>query len=485
MADTVETDGASLKATHNGIANGERRDACGPPADGGSRAWVVMLASFFCNGILFGVINSYGVLYKELHDSLMARNVTNAAGQAALVGSFSMGTVFLVSPVSGVLTDLVGIRKTTFLGGAIASTGMFLSSFFTENIIVLCITYGVMYGLGGALAYTPSLAVLGHYFQKYLGKVNGFVAAGSSVFSVIMPWFMTAIIEKFGLEWTLRILAAMSSMIMVIAFLFKPTRRAEFKKEDFERRKRISYRDVFNVSLTKNFKYLIWVGVIAVSLFGYFVPYVLMLKFVEKNFDKMYDTKLPIMCIAITSGVGRLIFGTIADLPYINRMYIQQISFFSIGVMTMLLPFTAGHYSWLIVISLAMGIFDGCFISLLGPIAFDLCGREGATQAIGFLLGVCAIPLTLGPYVAGVILDRTGSYTVPFIVAGVSPVIGSVGLFLVKCVEGKATSQVNGRPPAVTEPLNEKGRLLKGCRISEGSGLSDAKSTRLYDYSSL
>lgn len=41
-----------------------------PPADGGTRAWLVMIGSFFCNGILFGVINSYGVLYNHFYQSL-------------------------------------------------------------------------------------------------------------------------------------------------------------------------------------------------------------------------------------------------------------------------------------------------------------------------------------------------------------------------------------------------------------------------------
>ena len=43
-----------------------------------------------------------------------------------------------------------------------------------------------------------------------------------------------------------------------------------------------------------------------------------------------------------------------------------------------------------------LGIFDGCFITMLGPIAFDLCGGDGAGQAIGFLLALCSIPLTIG-----------------------------------------------------------------------------------------
>ena len=40
-----------------------------------------------------------------------------------------------------------------------------------------------MFGLGAALAYTPTLAILGHYFKRYLGLVSGVVTAGSSVFT--------------------------------------------------------------------------------------------------------------------------------------------------------------------------------------------------------------------------------------------------------------------------------------------------------------
>jgi MFS family permease len=66
----------------------------------------------------------------------------------------------------------------------------------------------------------------------------------------------------------------------------------------------------------------------------------------------------------------------------------------------MLLTVT-NSFEVLIIISLFMGLFDGCFISLLGPIAFEICGQKGATQAIGFLLGLCSVPLTVGPPIAG------------------------------------------------------------------------------------
>lgn len=59
--------------------------------------------------------------------------------------------------------------------------------------------------------------------------------------------------------------------------------------------------------------------------FRYFVPYVHIGKFVAMTF-KDADNKLPVMCIGITSGIGRLIFGYIADLPKVNRIFLQQVS---------------------------------------------------------------------------------------------------------------------------------------------------------------
>lgn len=416
------------------------------PVDGGTRAWMIMVGSFFCNGILFGVINSYGVLYQEMFHILKEDNMLNAPGNAALPGSLAMGMTFFISPVSGILTDYIGIRRTTFFGGLIAAGGMFLSSFCTHNLIAFCFTYGIMYGLGGALAYTPSLAVLGHYFKKYIGIVNGVVTAGSSIFTITMPYVLDKLLSNLGLEWTLRTLALLMSLIMGIAILFKPVKKtASITK--------VSVKDIFNMSVIRNKKYIIWTTVIGLCLFGYFVPYVYMINFVTTSFPKNVDKNLPVSCIAIMSGVSRLVFGYIIDRFKVNKILLQQLSFLTLGILTILLPFSHHTFPMLLIICLGMGITDGCFITLLGPIAFELCGRDGGTQAIGFLLGVCSIPLTLGPYIAGVILDHQQSYTLPFILAGLNPAIGSFGMLAIMLVNNKYTNK-NIEETTQQEPLN-------------------------------
>lgn len=414
------------------------------PPDGGLRAWMIMIGSFVINGVLFSVINTYSLIYLELQKSLLESGETAASSKAALVGSLTIGTTFFLSPISGILTDKIGIQMTTFLGGALASSGMLLSSLFSSQVSLLYLTYGVMYGLGASLAYTPSLAILGHYFKRYLGLVNGIVTAGSSVFTTLMPYLMQAILLRFGLDGTLRFLAILTAIVMPCAILFKPIPLTPVSREQLKSKSNFKtcLKQVINVSIWRRKRYVVWASSIPFALFGYFVPYVHIGKFVETVF-KGSDGKLPIMCIGITSGIGRLLFGYIADLPKVNRILLQQISFFSIGALTMLLPVTRS-FTLLLLISLAMGLFDGCFISLLGPIAFDICGREGATQAIGFLLGMCSVPLTVGPPIAGLLYDQTGSYDIPFFLAGIPPIVGALTMFLIKFVKDEEQTISSG-----------------------------------------
>ena len=98
------------------------------------KAWLVMLASFLCNGVIFGFINSYGTIYVALKTKYDMDGFNNSDTMASLLGSLLIGTTFLMSPISGVLVDRLGIRVTAFLGGFLATLGAFLSSFTIDNV---------------------------------------------------------------------------------------------------------------------------------------------------------------------------------------------------------------------------------------------------------------------------------------------------------------------------------------------------------------
>lgn len=405
---------------------------------------------------------------------LEANGVAEASSKASLVGSLAIGSTFLFSPIAGIVTDKIGIRWTTFVGGAVASGGMLLSSF-SNSVEFLYLTYGILFGVGASMAYTPSLVILGHYFKKYLGVVNGFVTAGSSVFTIAMPYALAFLLRTVKLEATMMCMSALIAVIMFCALLFKPLpgttvtsdQSPRFYKHSVWRR----VKSAINTDIWRKKRYVIWALAVPSALFGYFVPYVHLLKLVEVNF-KDADGKVLVMCLGITSGLGRLCFGRIADIHSVNRILLQQISFISIGILTMLLTITTS-FEVLIVISLFMGLFDGCFISLLGPIAFEICGQKGATQAIGFLLGLCSVPLTVGPPIAGSIYDHTKSYTLPFLLAGIPPIVGALILFLVRCVPEDDTCKRSPSVCLVEAPLHDES--ITPLQNGSGNGGDDTK----------
>lgn len=75
-------------------------------------------------------------------------------------------------------------------------------------------------------------------------------------------------------------------------------------------------------------------------------------------------------------------------------------SFMVLGLMSTMIP-QCRVFEGLVVVCLLLGLFDGCFITIMAPIAFELVGPIQASQAIGYLLGLMAVPMTAGPPIAG------------------------------------------------------------------------------------
>ena len=104
--------------------------------------------------------------------------------------------------------------------------------------------------------------------------------------------------------------------------------------------------------------------------------------------------------LSIMSTVGRVIFGKICELQCVNKLYVYQLSVFIIGVSTIVCPITEG-YAGLVTYSVVFGFFDGCFVGQVAVITGDIAGKSRLSQAIGNMFGVVAIPMILGPPVAG------------------------------------------------------------------------------------
>ncbi|KAA0708997.1 Monocarboxylate transporter 10 [Triplophysa tibetana] len=404
------------------------------PPEGGW-GWVVMLAAMWCNGSVFGIQNAFGILFVYLLKEFGSEDDEDLRFRTAWVGSLSMGMIFFCSPIVSVFTDLFGCRITAVGGAAVGFVGLVASSV-VRSLGALYFTYGIVFACGCSFAYQPSLVILGHYFKRRLGLVNGIVTAGSSVFTITLPYVLTGLLDRVGLYNTLRVLSIFMFILVLAGFTYKPILPKPVSSEKSGGRCPALKR-VFNLQIWKSLGYRIWAFGIPAALYGYFVPYVHLMKHVEERFGEGTNKELLLMCIGITSGVGRLIFGQLADyVPGVNKVYLQVASFLVIGVMSMMIPL-CNIFGGLIAVCLLMGLFDGCFICIMAPIAFELVGSQNVSQAIGFLLGMMSVPMTVGPPIAGFLRDRLGSYDVAFYLAGIPPIIGGAMLCLIPWVEAR------------------------------------------------
>uniref|UniRef100_A0A8D0CB28 Monocarboxylate transporter 10 n=1 Tax=Salvator merianae TaxID=96440 RepID=A0A8D0CB28_SALMN len=430
----------------------EKAEEFEPPE--GGWGWVVMLASMWCNGAVFGIQNSCGILFKSLVKEFGDPEDKQLMFRTAWVNSLSMGMIFFCSPIVSVFTNIYGCRTVAVVGAAVAFTGLLASSF-VRSLGPLYFTYGILFGCGCSFAYQPSLVILGHYFKKRLGLVNGIVTAGSSLFTVTLPFLLTILIDSVNLYNTFRILCIFIFILFLAGFTYKPLMPSAKISEDKSKSRFPPAKKIFNFSIFKVKSYRIWALGIPAALFGYFIPYVHLLEHVKERIGENVPEETLLLCLGITSGIGRLMFGRIADyIPGAKKVYLQVISFFFIGLMSMMIPLCY-TFGGLIAVCLFMGLFDGCFISIMAPIAFELVGAQLVSQAIGFLLGFMSIPMIVGPPVAGLLRDHLGTYDVAFYLAGVPPLIGGAVLCFIPWVHEKTKKPKEKASPEEGETVEK------------------------------
>lgn len=439
----------------------------------GGWGWVVMLAAMWCNGSVFGIQNAFGILFLSLLREFGSEDDDDLRFKTAWVGSLSMGMIFFCSPIVSVFTDILGCRVTAVGGAAVGLVGLLASSFVT-SLGPLYFTYGIVFACGCSFAYQPSLVILGHYFKKRLGLVNGIVTAGSSVFTITLPFVLSGLLEKVGLQNTMRVLCILMFVLMLAGFTYRPLLPVKSSNTRTGSRCPPMSR-IFNVNIWKSLGYRIWAFGIPAALYGYFVPYVHLMKHVEERFGPDASKEVLLMCIGITSGVGRLIFGRVADyVNGVNKVYLQVTSFFVIGVMSMMIPL-CHIFGGLIAVCLLMGLFDGCFICIMAPIAFELVGDNDVSQAIGFLLGLMSVPMTVGPPIAGFLRDRLGSYDVAFYLAGIPPIFGGAVLCLIPWVEARRKRREKeaalDKEQDVTQRMIENEKALEDAQSRTGESV--------------
>ena len=196
---------------------------------------------------------------------------------SAWIGSLQIALTFMLSPIASILVDCWGIRASAMVGSAIACLGM-LSSSFVNTLELYYLTYGLFLGAGSSLVYTPSMVILGHYFKRRLGLVNGIVSFGSAVFTIVLPPVISYSLDRLELRWTMRMLSILYALLFLCALTWKPQFTAAPQQQDDKSKKEsvlmTNFHKICNVDIWKNKGYRVWAIALPVAFLGYFIPFV-------------------------------------------------------------------------------------------------------------------------------------------------------------------------------------------------------------------
>lgn len=197
---------------------------------------------------------------------------------------------------------------------------------------------------------------------------------------------------------------------------------------------RDAIRQMLDFSLLKDVIFLLFTISNICTSIGFNMPYIYLPdRAHEYGINKTDATNL-ISVIGIANTIGRVVFGWMADKPWVNRLMLYNTSLFICGLATALSPLN-NSYPFLVCYAAVFGAFIGVYVGLTSVVLVDLLGLAKLTNAFGLLLMFQGLATFIGPPIAGWLYDGTGSYDISFYVAGTMVAISGAMLYFLPLVQ--------------------------------------------------
>ncbi|XP_054008591.1 monocarboxylate transporter 9 [Hylaeus anthracinus] len=212
-----ENEKKNVNGTNKHVKNVTSEEELVPP-DGGW-GWLVLLASVMVNLLIPGTVKSFGVLFVEFLEVF-----DTSPSTAAWIPALCYFLYSSLGPLSSVLSVKYSYRTVTLIGGTFAAVGMMLS-YFANSVAFLCISYGVLVGIGAGLAFPPTVYIVTSYFVRLRGLANGLCISGSALGSIFLPPILGILLREYGYRGAVLIMGAVTLNVWASALLYEPVEK--------------------------------------------------------------------------------------------------------------------------------------------------------------------------------------------------------------------------------------------------------------------
>jgi MFS family permease len=405
--------------------------------------WVVVAVAFVTMGIGVNARTAFSLLFPPILDEFgWERGVTAAA--------FSIGFLVgaLCTPLIGALMDRRGPRLVLPLGVILVAAGLALSPL-SSAPWHLYLTQGLLVG-GGSLfmGYLSHALLLTNWFTRQRGLAMGLAFSGVGVGSIaLLPW-VQGVIARAGWRAACWWLAALVLVTLLPLNLLVPRRRPE----DLQLRangdrapapggpaapsdRRVVDRawaeTDWTLGLALRTPRFWWVALAYFAgLFAWYAVQVHQTKYLVEIGFRPDLAAYALGAVGLCGITGQIAFGYLADRIGREWAFSASASGFvaCYAILLLLERYPAAPLLWLMV--LVQGLFGHGMSAVYGTIPADLFHGRHYGKIFGTINLAATAGAGIGPWVAGVVHDRTGTYAPAFWAAMAMSAVAATAVWL-------------------------------------------------------
>lgn len=305
-------------------------------------------------------------------------------------------------------------------------------SSFCNTVPQLVATQGLLYGIGGSMAYSPIIQFLDEWFVARRGFAYGIMWAGTGLGGVFIPFLLQFLLDKFGFRVALRVWTALLFSVSIpLVWVLKP---------------RLPIAATVRVRMSLKFlkDRTFWVLQTGSALqgLGFFMPSLYLPAYANQLGYDSNKSALTIVLINVFTMIGSLVMGLIIDRWHVATAIL--LSSLGSAVSVFLIWGFSSSLAPLLTFAIMYGLFAGSFTTPWPGIIKAVqqsTGRVEGCMIFAFLsLGRGVGNIMSGPLSEALIrtpkVGSVGTYGSHYgslvIFTGITAVLGSLGMAVKK-----------------------------------------------------
>ncbi len=239
------------------------------------------------------------------------------------------------------------------LAGLIVMCLALALSSLSTTVTQLIATQGVLYAVGGAVAYYPCILYLDEWFVKRKGWAYGVMWAGTGLAGFVLPLLLSHLLTLYGFRTTLRIFAVTVFVVTApLAYFVKPRLPPSAT----------THLQPLNMSFVMTRAFALYQLANVVEALGFFLPNIFLPSYARATLGAgFFAPALTILLVNVASVFGCITMGLLVDRLHVTTCLFVSAVGATVG--TFLFWGLAESLPLLYVFCIIQGIFAGSYTS--------------------------------------------------------------------------------------------------------------------------